>query len=683
MARRSRPLTNGPADHSSRSGPSRRALLGAAAVALPAASAALGAAPALADPSVSGGETRIVDVPLEECERIDAEGKRVRDLPEQPATMVGVTWPPDLEAPFVEVQGLKTDGEWSDWMPLETAENPETGEDASGTEVGWIDVVSALRIRAELDGEDVTSSLVAHVVTTSPAPADEETPELSGPDATVSQSTQLRTMAASAASNPTTPKLGSGAPSYVSRAKWGADESSVRSTSSADALKAVVIHHTAGTNSYTKSQSAQLVRGILAYHTGTLGWADIGYNILVDKYGQIFEGRSGGLHRNIVGAHAYGFNTGSFGISVLGDYSSTSLPSAGRKAVAKVAGWKLLSTFQRSVTAKASWTPGSGTRFTPGTKVSLPRIMGHRDVNYTECPGLSLYNQFATIRKEAQVYADSGWTKHVTAFEKAGGASVLGTVVKSAHTTGKYNATILTKGLVINESGGTKAYACPTSLQWQPSWGRPKGSAKKDGDRTIQAFSFGMSAIEGGKARFVAPKFSDVSPGRAFYLEIADLVDAGVVNGYGGKLFKPDTLTRRDHMVAFIYRALGSPSYAPPKKSPFTDVSTSASFYKEVCWAAAKKITVGYSDGTFRPLDPVRRDGAASLLYRAAGSPSASPSDAARFTDVSPTSGYATAIGWLAKTGISRGYGGVKFKPRNRVPRDEMSAFLLRWMAHV
>src|SRR5690606_2192746 len=184
----------------------------------------------------------------------------------------------------------------------------------------------------------------------------------------------------------------------------------VRGTSAKDALKAVVLHHTAGTNNYSSSQSAQIVRGILTYHTTTLGWADLGYNVLVDKYGQIFEGRSGGLHRNITGAHSLGFNSGSFGISVMGNYSSTSLPSAARTAVARLVAWKLLSTFQTSVGGDVSWqVTTSGTRHSVGSTVSLPRMMGHRDVNFTECPGDGVYRHVGALRTEAQRYIDSGW----------------------------------------------------------------------------------------------------------------------------------------------------------------------------------------------------------------------------------------------------------------------------------
>ena len=241
----------------------RRTLMAATAAAVPAGAVALSAAPALADPSVTGGETRVVDVPLAQTELVDADGDQVRDLPEQPGTMVGVTWPHEVEAPEVQVRGRLEGGEWTDWELLETAEDPETGEDAPGTECAWIGVVGALQIRAELDGEDVTDSLTAHIITTSPAPEDAAVADAAGaPEPMTLSARQSVARAAQAVTmaNPATPALGPGTPKYTSRKGWGADESLVRGTSAADQLKAVVIHHTAGTNSYTAAQSAELVR---------------------------------------------------------------------------------------------------------------------------------------------------------------------------------------------------------------------------------------------------------------------------------------------------------------------------------------------------------------------------------------------------------------------------------------
>ena len=55
-----------------------------------------------------------------------------------------------------------------------------------------------------------------------------------------------------------------------------------------------IFHHTAGSNNYARSDSKAIVRSTQAYHMQGRGWCDIGYDFLVDKYGQIFEGRYGG-----------------------------------------------------------------------------------------------------------------------------------------------------------------------------------------------------------------------------------------------------------------------------------------------------------------------------------------------------------------------------------------------------
>ncbi|MFD7949057.1 N-acetylmuramoyl-L-alanine amidase, partial [Streptomyces sp. NPDC059744] len=87
-------------------------------------------------------------------------------------------------------------------------------------------------------------------------------------------------------------------PPITSRAGWGADESiSPEAPEYNDTVKAVFVHHTAGTNDYSCADSAAIVRSVYAYHVQSEHWKDIGYNFLVDKCGTIFEGRKGGVGR--------------------------------------------------------------------------------------------------------------------------------------------------------------------------------------------------------------------------------------------------------------------------------------------------------------------------------------------------------------------------------------------------
>jgi flagellar hook assembly protein FlgD len=193
-------------------------------------------------------------------------------------------------------------------------------------------------------------------------------------------------------------------PSIITRAQWGADESIVRAPPYyADRVRFAVVHHTAGTNSYTASQSAAIVRGIQRYHVLANGWNDIGYNFLVDKYGQVFEGRGGGMDKNVVGAHAEGFNTGSTGVSVLGTYSSTKISSAARSALVKLLAWRL-DVAHVDAASSLKWVSGGNPEYPAGTVVSLKAIAGHRDTGPTTCPGTALYGQLLGIRTAVAAY---------------------------------------------------------------------------------------------------------------------------------------------------------------------------------------------------------------------------------------------------------------------------------------
>jgi N-acetylmuramoyl-L-alanine amidase len=192
-----------------------------------------------------------------------------------------------------------------------------------------------------------------------------------------------------------------GSPPLLSRSTWGANEAIRRASPSyAPSVQFALVHHTAGTNSYTRSQSAAIVRGIEIYHVQGNGWNDIGYNFLVDKYGQIFEGRYGGVDKNVIGAHAEGFNTGSVGVAMLGTYGSTVPPAVARNALANLLAWRL---DLAHVDPKSTlmWTSGGNAKYAAGVPVPLRAVSGHRDTGFTSCPGAALYAQLGAIAQRA------------------------------------------------------------------------------------------------------------------------------------------------------------------------------------------------------------------------------------------------------------------------------------------
>lgn len=245
--------------------------------------------------------------------------------------------------------------------------------------------------------------------------------------------------APSPSTGPTAPPSTAAKPPIVLRAGWGADE-----TMSPEApeyltggIKAVVVHHTAETNDYTCDQSPAIIRGIYAYHVKTNGWKDIGYNFLVDKCGTIFEGRKGGVDKPVFGAHAYGFNSQTTGISVLGNYNLVAPPTAVLTSVARLAAWKL-GQYGVSPTGTTTLTAGAAgssyyepkRTWSTGAQLSFPTIHGHGNGYATECPGSQLYNALPTIRSYAAGPVTGLTLKSVT----GAGTSGTRTYTKSAIT---------------------------------------------------------------------------------------------------------------------------------------------------------------------------------------------------------------------------------------------------------
>ena len=194
-----------------------------------------------------------------------------------------------------------------------------------------------------------------------------------------------------------------GMPRVITRAGWGADES-IRSQNPTydEKLVAATVHHTAGANNYSQAEAAGIVRGIYKYHTAVLGWGDIGYNALVDKYGNIYEGRYGGLTKNVQGAHAGGFNKGTFGISMMGDYSTAHPTPAMINSVGAMIGWRMrIAGLDPSGKATLTSQGYKTAKYGAGQQATLPSIFAHRDVGDTTCPGAAGYAQMDRIRSIA------------------------------------------------------------------------------------------------------------------------------------------------------------------------------------------------------------------------------------------------------------------------------------------
>ncbi|MDQ0943001.1 N-acetylmuramoyl-L-alanine amidase [Streptomyces sp. V1I1] len=193
-------------------------------------------------------------------------------------------------------------------------------------------------------------------------------------------------------------------PRIITRQGWGADESLREKTFVyTTSVKAAFVHHSATGNNYTCAQAPSVLRSIYRYHVVSSGWRDFGYNFAVDKCGNIYEGRAGGVAKPVLGAHTLGFNTNSVGIAVLGTYSLSTPPAAAVTAVARLTAWKL-GLYGRDPRGKVVLTSGGSGKYAEGVRVNFNVISGHRDGFFTECPGALLYSRLGKARSAAATY---------------------------------------------------------------------------------------------------------------------------------------------------------------------------------------------------------------------------------------------------------------------------------------
>ncbi|WP_328504367.1 N-acetylmuramoyl-L-alanine amidase [Streptomyces sp. NBC_00457] len=314
-----------------------------------------------------------------------------------PFSMLGVTWddPSARLAATVEIRTKAVaTGQWSGWLRLDG--DGSRGEETArrgGTDPVWVGPSNSGEVRIVADPAAVSAlpeGLRLDLI--DPGPGEPDTPA----------SAWLPPAAAHGV-----PAGGTAArPLITSRAGWGADESISPGSPGylpGKKVKAAVVHHTAGSNDYTCADAPAVVRGIYTYHVSQLGWKDIGYNFLVDKCGTAYEGRKGGVDQPVMGAHAYGFNTETTGIAVLGNYTSVVPSQAALVAVSELAGWKLSlhGVKPNGITTLTAGDAGRnyfGKTWSKGAQLSFPTIHGHRDGYNTQCPGDQLYAQLPTIR---------------------------------------------------------------------------------------------------------------------------------------------------------------------------------------------------------------------------------------------------------------------------------------------
>lgn len=243
-------------------------------------------------------------------------------------------------------------------------------------------------------------------------------------------------------------------PDVYSRAQWGADESKrTWAPEYASTVRAATLHHTASSNNYTADEVPAILRGFYHLHAVTNGWGDIGYHVLVDKFGRRWEGRAGGLASTVIGAHAGGYNTGTFGVSMIGNYDVVDTPQVMVDSVAAIIAWKF----------SLYGIDPRGTTTVSGRVLNT--IHGHRDTKATACPGRYGYARLPEIRDRVAAALANVETISTRYAADAGLRSMLGAPVGTQQSSGLVRWQAYQNGYLVDSPAGGVRYVKGSILQ--------------------------------------------------------------------------------------------------------------------------------------------------------------------------------------------------------------------------
>ena len=209
-----------------------------------------------------------------------------------------------------------------------------------------------------------------------------------------------------------------------------------------------------------------------------------------------------------------------------------------------------------------------------------------------------------------------------------------------------------------------------------------KVTALRYGKVTITAASKADSSLRASCT--IQTRFYDVNDSSKYYYKpVYWAADSGITTGYDKVYFGPRQNCTRRELSIFLWRLAGKPAVSG--SLPFSDTGKYAKTtdsYKAILWCYTNGIVKGYSDGTFRPDNPIVRKDTMIMLYRLAGKPSVSGSlkfPDARSLGYGPETDTYKSIVWGTQNGITNGYADSSFKPLANCLREHIVTFVYRF----
>ena len=467
-------------------------------------------------------------------------------------------------------------------------------------------------------------------------------------------------------------------PSFITRDQWGGDQClgpDSHEPAYTPRVQTMFVHHTSGSsaaNSYSESEALDYVYGICSYHVNANGWHDIGYNFLIDRFGNIYEGRAGGVDRAVYGAHTGGFNYYSTGVAFLGFHTYIPPTQDAQDALVELAAWKLNVHHVDPLGSVTVESMGSS-RYAAGIGVALPRVAGHRDASATACPGSACYGLLGGFRTQidqtggTKIYGGWPTVDPVPGTPLTGYGSVRFPLRFSQPTAWVFEIRDKDGRLLHHASGQSSSI----EIDWDATIdGAPAPMAEyfatvtgtsQSGDPTPVSDSFRLGEF--------IPPFRD-DEGNSHEENIIMIAEAGYTTGCDFELYCPHAPVSRAQMATFLARALDLPASTDDW---FSDDSGTG-HEDNINRLAAAGVSTGCAPGIYCPDEPITRAQMAAMIARALD---LGPGGEDAFDD-DDGSMFEGDINALATAGITQGCAPGMFCPAGLVTRAQMASFLAR-----
>lgn len=175
--------------------------------------------------------------------------------------------------------------------------------------------------------------------------------------------------------------------------------------------------------------------------------------------------------------------------------------------------------------------------------------------------------------------------------------------------------------------------------------------------------------------------FRDVSKRDWYYDDVVYVYRKGYMDGMSSTRFGGELNTTRGQIVTILWRLTGEPRAT--KINPFTDVSSSQYYYDAISWAYDAGVVDGFDARTFKPDQNVTREQLAAILYRYAKYMNLSTSGSAylaKYKDADKIANWAyDAMAWANYRGLINGTSATRIDPKGYATRAQIAAILHRF----